>query len=92
MVLPALSAALIQKLLYGTFPLRCANARMGELEPWVDEAFVRNIWYQMGEQVNVKMIRDKFSGYVNLLTLLMVEITLDTVLWISCRLNLRQRH
>ena len=65
---------------------------MGELEPWVDEAFVRNIWYQMGEQVNVKMIRDKFSGYVNLLTLLMVEITLDTVLWISCRLNLRQRH
>jgi len=38
---------------------------MGELEPWVDEAFVRNIWYQMGEQVNVKMIRDKFSGYLN---------------------------
>jgi len=74
------------------FLLRCANARMGELEPWVDEAFVRNIWYQMGEQVNVKMIRDKFSGYVNLLTSLMLEITLDTVLWISCRLKLRQKH
>lgn len=37
---------------------------MGELEPWIDENFIRNIWYQMGEQVNVKMIRDKFSGYV----------------------------
>ena len=38
--------------------------RMGELEPWVDENFVRSIWYNMGEQVNVKMIRDKFSGCV----------------------------
>ncbi|KMQ42982.1 RNA recognition motif domain [Trichophyton rubrum] len=35
---------------------------MGELEGWIDENFIRNIWYQMGEQVNVKMIRDKFSG------------------------------
>lgn len=37
---------------------------MGELEPWVDENFIRNLWFQMGEQVSVKMIRDKFSGYV----------------------------
>lgn len=37
-------------------------ARMGELEPWIDENFVRSVWYNMGEQVNVKMIRDKFSG------------------------------
>ena len=37
---------------------------MGELEPWIDENFVRSVWYNMGEQVNVKMIRDKFSGYV----------------------------
>lgn len=36
--------------------------RMGELEPWIDENFVRSVWYGMGEQVNVKMIRDKFSG------------------------------
>ncbi|EEH36473.2 mRNA binding post-transcriptional regulator (Csx1) [Paracoccidioides lutzii Pb01] len=35
---------------------------MGELEPWIDENFIRNLWFQMGEQVNVKMIRDKFSG------------------------------
>ncbi|KAK6375560.1 hypothetical protein LTR64_003687 [Lithohypha guttulata] len=35
---------------------------MGELEPWVDENFIRNLWFQMGEQVSVKMIRDKFSG------------------------------
>lgn len=37
---------------------------MGELEPWIDENFIRSIWFGMGEQVNVKMIRDKFSGYV----------------------------
>lgn len=36
---------------------------MGELEPWIDENFIRNLWYQMQEQVSVKMIRDKFSGY-----------------------------
>ncbi|KAF2093522.1 RNA-binding domain-containing protein [Rhizodiscina lignyota] len=35
---------------------------MGELEPWIDENFIRSVWYGMGEQVNVKMIRDKFSG------------------------------
>ncbi|KAL9100270.1 MAG: hypothetical protein Q9163_004330 [Psora crenata] len=38
---------------------------MGELEPWMDENFVRTVWYNMGESVNVKMIRDKFSGYVS---------------------------
>ncbi|KAJ5558086.1 MRNA binding post-transcriptional regulator (Csx1) [Penicillium sp. DV-2018c] len=38
---------------------------MGELEPWIDENFIRNLWFQMGEQVNVKMIRDKFSGRSN---------------------------
>ena len=35
---------------------------MGELEPWIDENFVRSVWYGLGENVNVKMIRDKFSG------------------------------
>ena len=37
---------------------------MGELEPWIDENFVRSVWFGMGYQVNVKMIRDKFSGLV----------------------------
>ena len=41
---------------------RLTMSRMGELEPWVDENFIRNLWFQMGEQVSVKMIRDKFSG------------------------------
>lgn len=35
---------------------------MGELEPWIDENFIRSVWFGMGETVNVKMIRDKFSG------------------------------
>jgi hypothetical protein len=35
---------------------------MGELEPGMDENFVRNLWYNMNETVNVKMIRDKLSG------------------------------
>ena len=43
---------------------------MGELEPWIDENFVRSIWYNMGENVNVKMIRDKFSGWVGQTSLL----------------------
>ena len=38
---------------------------MGELEPWIDEAFIRSLWFGMGENVNVKMIRDKFTGYVS---------------------------
>ena len=38
------------------------SCRMGELEPWIDENFVRSVWYGLGENVNVKMIRDKFSG------------------------------
>ena len=42
------------------------SRRMGELEPWIDENFIRSVWYGMGETVNVKMIRDKFSGYVKL--------------------------
>ena len=37
---------------------------MGELEPWIDENFVRSVWFGLNYQVNVKMIRDKFSGYV----------------------------
>lgn len=63
---------------------------MGELEPWVDETYVRNIWYNMGEQVNVKMIRDKFTGYdkyIYIYPLLIAEIMLDTVLSISCLLK-----
>ena len=48
--------------------------RMGELEPWIDENFVRNLWFQMGEQVSVKMIRDKFSGSVFMLHLTVVTL------------------
>lgn len=40
---------------------------MGELEPWIDENFIRSVWFGMGEQVNVKMIRDKFSGCAGLI-------------------------
>lgn len=75
--LPVVQVGVIRKLLCGMLPqeptillfrLRAIihNAylvhRMGELESWIDENFIRNVWFQMGEQVNVKMIRDKFSG------------------------------
>lgn len=58
---------------------------MGELEPWVDENFVKTVWYNMGEQVQVKMIRDKFSGYVesgltHVLLLIKLDPMLDTAL------------
>ncbi|KAK3845188.1 MAG: hypothetical protein J3R72DRAFT_482142 [Linnemannia gamsii] len=35
---------------------------MGELEPWMDENWIRGTWYSAGEQVTVKMIRDKYTG------------------------------
>ncbi|KAF9365217.1 hypothetical protein BGX34_010861 [Mortierella sp. NVP85] len=35
---------------------------MGELEPWMDESWIRSAWYSTGEQVSVKMIRDKYTG------------------------------
>lgn len=35
---------------------------MGELDPWLDEAAIRKIWSNFGENVNVKLIRDKFTG------------------------------
>lgn len=36
---------------------------MGELEPWMDEGFVKNVFSTVaGEDVNVKVIRDRNSG------------------------------
>jgi hypothetical protein len=38
---------------------------MGELETWMDEHYLRGIWWQFTkQQVNVKVIRDKFTGYI----------------------------
>lgn len=56
----------------GAHPANVDTHRMGELEPWIDENFVRSVWYGMGEQVNVKMIRDKFSGYASSTPLIFV--------------------
>ncbi|KAJ3097359.1 hypothetical protein HK100_005379, partial [Physocladia obscura] len=36
---------------------------MGELEPWMDENYVRQLWNSIGENVTVKMIRDKMTGH-----------------------------
>lgn len=37
--------------------------RMGELEPWMDENFIKGVFLSAaGETVNVKVIRDKNSG------------------------------
>lgn len=36
---------------------------MGELEPWMDEAYIKNMYLQtVSENVNVKVIRDRNSG------------------------------
>ncbi|KAJ3188591.1 hypothetical protein HDU85_004305 [Gaertneriomyces sp. JEL0708] len=35
---------------------------MGDLEPWMDENYVRQLWMSLGENVNVKMIRDRLTG------------------------------
>ncbi len=42
--------------------LTCVT-RMGELEPWMDENFIKQIFTTVaGEAVNVKVIRDRNSG------------------------------
>ncbi|AOW03595.1 hypothetical protein B0I72DRAFT_135859 [Yarrowia lipolytica] len=41
---------------------------MGDLEPWMDEAAIKNMWAQvMGPDtnINVKLIRDKFTDSIN---------------------------
>jgi hypothetical protein len=43
---------------------------MGDLDPWMDENFIKQVWYGMGEQVNVKLIRDKFTGCVHSIMLI----------------------
>lgn len=36
---------------------------MGELEAWMDENFIKNVFSTVaGESVNVKVIRDRNSG------------------------------
>ncbi|RMZ85648.1 hypothetical protein DV737_g613, partial [Chaetothyriales sp. CBS 132003] len=59
---PADGAAAAQSVQPGPPGEQKTTLWMGELEPWIDENFVRNLWFQIGEQVSVKMIRDKFSG------------------------------
>lgn len=40
---------------------------MGELEPWMDENFIKGVFRTCSDQaVNVKVIRDKNSGWVYL--------------------------
>jgi hypothetical protein len=39
-----------------------SGGRRSEVDEAVSSIAPTNLWFQMGEQVNVKMIRDKFSG------------------------------
>ncbi|KAI8814760.1 hypothetical protein BJ742DRAFT_653864, partial [Cladochytrium replicatum] len=39
-----------------------ATLWMGDLDPWMDESYIKQLWFSLGETVNVKMIRDKFTG------------------------------
>ncbi|GAA5809910.1 hypothetical protein MFLAVUS_003325 [Mucor flavus] len=35
---------------------------MGELEPWMDEQYIQQLWFNLNEKVMVKVIRDKITG------------------------------
>jgi hypothetical protein len=35
---------------------------MGDLEHWMDEVFLRQVWQYVGEEVVVKVIRNKKTG------------------------------
>lgn len=37
---------------------------MGDLEPWMDESFLKQLWSSYGESVIIKLMRDKRTGYV----------------------------
>lgn len=32
---------------------------MGDLDPWMDEIYIKKVWLSLGESVVVKLIRDK---------------------------------
>ncbi|KAJ2823962.1 hypothetical protein FBU31_004121, partial [Coemansia sp. 'formosensis'] len=35
---------------------------MGDIEPWMDEDYIRIVWERLGESVAVKIIRDRLTG------------------------------
>lgn len=41
--------------------------RMGDLDPWMDETFIKQLWLSYGENVIVKLIRDKRTRYTMLI-------------------------
>ncbi|KAI8817849.1 uncharacterized protein EV422DRAFT_622327 [Fimicolochytrium jonesii] len=56
-------AAQQQQLAYGSVPdAQKTTLWMGDLEGWMEENYIRQLWASMGENVNVKMIRDKLTG------------------------------
>ncbi|KAJ3282479.1 hypothetical protein HK104_010873 [Borealophlyctis nickersoniae] len=46
----------------GSFGGEKTTLWMGDLEPWMDEPYIKQLWYSLGETVNVKMIRDRATG------------------------------
>jgi hypothetical protein len=60
---------------------------MGELEPWMDENFIKGVFLTAAaEQVNVKVIRDKNSGYVSVLCPITIVLIKDVK---KCRILFR---
>jgi hypothetical protein len=35
---------------------------MGELESWMDEQYIQQLWFNLNKKVLVKVIRDKNTG------------------------------
>lgn len=56
---------------------------MGDLDPWMDENFVKQVWFNFGDQVNVKVIRNKLSGYVSYSFIFVLKVTLSLFYFIS---------
>lgn len=45
-----------------SFAVERASLWMGDLEPWMDENWLRQLWLSCGYMVSVKMIRDRSTG------------------------------
>lgn len=36
--------------------------RMGELDPWMDDNYLRQLWWSMGQEVTCRISIDKYGG------------------------------
>jgi hypothetical protein len=49
---------------------------MGDLDPWMDENFIRQVWFLLGENVVVKLIREQGKYILSIYNVIMHNINI----------------